>query len=344
MKTFCNLKCSVKPHSSLNTSKGIVRCPALSKVTTEHIIEFMGEQGVTDVRRITVRRDGILKPTNTFVLTFNTPILPTVVKIGFIQVKVDVYIPNPLRCYNCQVFGHHENKCGRHPVCCNCAQPEHCASGQCDKPAKCVNCSGDHPANSKECPQWEKEKQILKIKCEQYISFPEARKQYEQFNGAKTYASAVKPGTCNKSTQTDNKSTQTDDSFNEYLQQQTSEKTKDGTQGKSNSSPHPGKSNSSPGPALKAGTLEMIKKDEEKKRKEEKDKLKKQQKEERKQIFLKEQAQKEKELTEKAKQAEKNPYSVFAEKDGEEVMDDESVVFTEPSSSDHLPKGTHDYH
>ena len=30
------------------------------------------------------------------------------------QVKVDVYIPNPLRCYNCQVFGHHENKCGRH--------------------------------------------------------------------------------------------------------------------------------------------------------------------------------------------------------------------------------------
>ena len=79
MKTFCNLKCSVKPHSSLNTSKGIVRCPALSKVTTEHIIEFMGEQGVTDIRRITVRRDGILKPTNTFVLTFNTPILPTVV-------------------------------------------------------------------------------------------------------------------------------------------------------------------------------------------------------------------------------------------------------------------------
>ena len=76
-------------------------------------------------------------------------------------------------------------------------------------------------------------------------------------------------------------------------------------------------------------------------KKEEKDKLKKQQKEERKQQWQKEQAQKEKEKMEKAKQAEKNPYSVFAEKDGEEVcMDDESVVFTEPSSSDHLPKGT----
>ena len=44
----------------------------------------------------------------------------------------------------------------------------------------------------------------------------------------------------------------------------------------------------------------MIKKDEEKKRKEEKDKLKKQQKEERKQIYLKEKAQKDKEEAEKA--------------------------------------------
>ena len=136
----------------------------------------MVEQGVTDVRRITVRLNGDTKLTNTYVLTFNSPTLPTVVKIGFMQVKVDVYIPNPLRCYSCQVFGHHGNKCGRHPVCCNCGEPEHCGpSGVCDKPAKCVNCSGDHPANSKQCPQWEKEKKILKIKCENNLSFPDAR-------------------------------------------------------------------------------------------------------------------------------------------------------------------------
>ena len=55
---------------------------------------------------------------------------------------------------------------------------------------------------------------------------------------------------------------------------------------------------------------------------------------------------KKKETAQKAKQAEKNPFSVFTEKDGEEVMDDDSVVFTEPSSSDDLLKGTHfhDYH
>ena len=128
--------------------------------------------------------------------------------------------------------------------------------------------------------------------------------------------------------------------FDEYLKQ-TTEKTQ-GTKEKRNTSPKPGKSNSShSGPALKGATLEMIKKDEEKKKKEEKDKLKKQQKEERKQQWQKEQAQKEKEQAEKAKQAEKNPYSVFAEKDDEVVcMEEESVVFTDSSSSDHLPKGT----
>ena len=341
MKTFCCLKCSVTPHSSLNTCKGIFRCPALNRVTSDDIREGVVEQGVTDVHIITVRRDGVTKYTNTYVLTFNSPNLPSVVKIGFMQVKVDVYIPNPLRCYSCQVFGHHENKCGRHPVCCNCGEPEHCGpSGVCDKPAKCVNCSGDHPANSKQCPQWEKEKKILKIKCENNLSFPEARKQYEQFYTGQTYASAVKPGNCNKSTQTDNKSTQTDDSFTEYLKQ-TTEKTQ-GTQEKRNSSPHPGKSNSShPGPAFKAATLEMIEKDKEKKKNEEKDKLKKNNKKKKENSNgKKNKHRKKKNKQKKAKQAEKNPYSVFAEKDGEEVMDDESVVFTEPSSSDHLPKDT----
>ena len=60
MKTFCGLKCSVTPHRSLNTSKGIVRCPALIRQSNEHILEFMAEQGVTDVRRINVHRDSVL--------------------------------------------------------------------------------------------------------------------------------------------------------------------------------------------------------------------------------------------------------------------------------------------
>ena len=62
-------------------------CPALSRVTSNDNKEGMVEQGVRNVRRITVRRDGVTKLTNTYVLTFNSPNLPTVVIIGLMQVK-----------------------------------------------------------------------------------------------------------------------------------------------------------------------------------------------------------------------------------------------------------------
>ena len=133
------------------------------------------------------------------------------------------------------------------------------------------------------------------------MSFPEARKQFEQFYQARTYANAVKPGTCNKSAETHNNSTQTDDSFTEYLKQQTQEKQQEPPQGKPQEKGNP----SLPGQTLKPAALEMISKDEEKKKKEEKDKLKKQQKDERRQQYLKEKAQKVKEEAEKAILAQK---------------------------------------
>ena len=143
------------------------------------------------------------------------------------------------------------------------------------------------------------------IKCENKLSFPEARKQFEIFHQARTYASAVKPGTCNKSTQTEDKCTQTDNSITEYTKEKTTTQTQDTQkekpQGKSTSS-------SLPGPALKPATLEMMRKEEEKKKKRrERETQKKQQKEERRKQYHKE---KEKEAK-KAILAQKNPFSVF---------------------------------
>ena len=101
----------------------------------------------------------------------------------------------------------------------------------------------------------------------------------------------MKPGTCNKSTETDNKTTQTDDSFTEYLKQ-TQEKQKEPQKGKPKEK---STSSSLPGPALKPATLEMIRKGE-KKKKEEKEKLKKQEKDERRKQYHKEKEQKEKKI------------------------------------------------
>ena len=195
LEKFHDLKVKVSLHASLNTCKGVVRCPDLKGVSEQEILEEMREQGVINVRRIKIRRDGSLKDTNTFVFTFNTSILPKQLKVAFLRVSVDPYIPNPLRCYQCQVFGHHENKCKREEICANCGQPKHSADEtDCKRPPKCISCKEDHPANSRECQAWHTEKEILKIKYTRNISFPEARKIVDSYTAApgKSYASITK--------------------------------------------------------------------------------------------------------------------------------------------------------
>ena len=67
----------------------------------------------------------------------------------------------------------------------------------------------------------------------------------------------MKPGTCNKSTETDNKSTQTDDSFTEYLKQQTQENQQEPPKEKPQEKGNP----SRPRQILKPATLEMMRKE-----------------------------------------------------------------------------------
>ena len=69
-------KCS--PHVSLNTSRGIIRCPDLAGVSEEEIVHELSMQQVTGDRRITAFREGIRRETNTIVLTLNSAILPKV--------------------------------------------------------------------------------------------------------------------------------------------------------------------------------------------------------------------------------------------------------------------------
>ena len=107
--------------------------------------------------------------------------------------NVEVYIPTSLRCYQCQVFGHHEDYCMKKPICANCGEDRHCNDNRsCKNTAKCVNCNGNHSVFSCNCPTWKKEKAILKVKYENSITFPEVRKIVEEQFAApgKSYASS----------------------------------------------------------------------------------------------------------------------------------------------------------
>ena len=166
----------VTPHRTMNTSKGVIRCKELINCTKEEILSELQDQSVKDIYNISVKTDsGNRRNTNTFIVTFSTATTPKYLKIGYIRVPVSVYIPNPLRCFKCQRFGHGSKTCKGDTRCANCGQVGH-NSSDCHEQPKCCNCSGTHSASSKECPKWVLEKKVQQIKAEKGISFVEARK------------------------------------------------------------------------------------------------------------------------------------------------------------------------
>ena len=146
-KYFYNLKIKVyPPHNTLNSSKGVVRRPDLSLCTLGGIKNNHCKQGITDAKQISIKRNNQIIPTNTYILNFNTPKPPTEIKIGYLITKVETYIPNPLRCHNCQKFGHHKEKCTRPPTCKNCRKTEN--QIDCQQLPKCAKCKQNHSADS----------------------------------------------------------------------------------------------------------------------------------------------------------------------------------------------------
>ena len=182
IKSFFNLKVNVSEHNSLNSSKGIIRDRMLKGESEDSIVEYLRPQGVTGCKRFKIKKDGKTVETNTLLLTFNRVNVPKSLKIFYRVVPVDVYVPNPLRCFNCQRFGHHENNCSEDPgsVCENCGADGHAHhTSQCKNPTKCINCGKDHLPKSNTCEVWLKEKAIMKLKVTHNISYLEAKKLHE---------------------------------------------------------------------------------------------------------------------------------------------------------------------
>ena len=102
---------NVSVHRSLNSSKGVIRCRELEGMSETDIRSGLGEQGVTDVHRVTVRKGNDKMPTNTFFLTFCTQKLPEFVKVGYLRVPVKMFVPSPLRCFKCHRYGHGAQRC-----------------------------------------------------------------------------------------------------------------------------------------------------------------------------------------------------------------------------------------
>lgn len=209
--TFFGLPCKCYPHRSLNSSRGVIRCPDLAGVSETEIVEGLKEQHVTFARRITIKKENKQIPTNTIILTFGTSILPRTIKVGYLITKVDVYIPNPLQCYNCFKFGHNERNCKGDHACHLCGGNGYAHDDdKCKNPLVCLNCKEPHSAKSRACKVWKTEKEVLQVKFTQSLGFPEARKIVNaRYAPPEASYSSVTKTSVNKSIQCTDAATQT---------------------------------------------------------------------------------------------------------------------------------------
>jgi len=202
---FANIPVKVTVHRTLNTCKGVIRNFQLARMDPDNLVLELASQGVTAVRVVKQKRGDVIRLTPVIIVTFATPTPPPEIRAGYLNVKVEEFIPNPLRCFKCQRFGHHESTCTRPTVCAKCSAPAH-GEEPCSGNIKCPNCNGDHPAYATSCPKWAQEKEICRVKTINKISFPEARRMVlpsaQDTRSRLNYAAAIK-GKTSVATQTD---------------------------------------------------------------------------------------------------------------------------------------------
>ncbi|GFV20476.1 RNA-directed DNA polymerase from mobile element jockey [Trichonephila clavipes] len=176
-KHFLDSILTVTPHKSLNFSRAVISEPNLLTTPDAEILDGFSDQGVIQVRRITIKKDATVIPTKHMILTFNNPNLPATVKAGYLNCKIRPYVPNPLRCFKYQRFGHSQTACRGQLTCSRCATVGH-PSTDCTLEPKCV------------------------IKTNRNIPYVEARKLIAP-QLSQSYAQVTKLSTTTTTTQTD---------------------------------------------------------------------------------------------------------------------------------------------
>ena len=114
--------------------------------------------------------------------------MPEFVYIGWRRFRVALYIPEPIRCYHCQSYGHKAIRCNsrlRCPICSKNHSFDHCPNKNENKEnrrAVCPNCNNNHPASYKGCTKYQGAKSIMRIQTTGKQTYAEAAKTFRSEN------------------------------------------------------------------------------------------------------------------------------------------------------------------
>jgi hypothetical protein len=142
--------------------------------------DIIQQTGAEQIKRLAKRNEsadnhGI----SSVVLAYKVSDPPTRVNVFWMSFKLYEFIPRPIRCFNCQMFGHTKNVCTKTAKCPRCSGNHD--FHMCDNEERiCVNCKGSHSAGYRECPAYKQAAIITTIKTKQKVSYAEALKISKQ--------------------------------------------------------------------------------------------------------------------------------------------------------------------
>ncbi|GAB0090556.1 hypothetical protein DMENIID0001_052930 [Sergentomyia squamirostris] len=194
--------------AQMNTCRAIVRDEYMIYWDQEELLRELAPQGVIAIKNIKTRARGQRaaqspdgnanraqwNPTATFIITFDLPSRPQFLRIGYARLQTRDYIPDPIRCFNCQQFGHFRTSCRNVGICVRCSEKEH-RPDPCKGGMKCINCKGPHFASWRVCPVYKEEFKIQEIKVKYKITYSAAAKIYKDFyKKSATMAEMIRSG------------------------------------------------------------------------------------------------------------------------------------------------------
>lgn len=187
----------ISKHPILNTTRCVVSCYDSIQFTDDQLKAYLADQKVTDLRRITRKNGDTRVNTSTIILTIEGTRAPEYVDFGWLRCRTRPFYPAPMMCFQCWSFGHTKSRCQQpKPTCGNCAKTHETQEGvRCQETQFCSRCkNGNHPLSSRKCPVYIWEENIQKIRVDRGVSYPAAKKMYEQAHCSRSFAGVASAG------------------------------------------------------------------------------------------------------------------------------------------------------
>ena len=211
-------------HPTMNQRMCVVSNADVTSLSDDYLTAQLAPQGIKAVRRIRRKNtSGDWENTPTIILTISGTVIPPHVDFGWSRCRTRNYYPSPMLCFHCWEYGHTGKRCQQPTrVCGRCSRNHTTGSNnpgvsieranasqtdtsiqtseqpmqQCTEAAYCKHCeTNDHPVSSRKCPMYLREVDIQRIRIDEGVSYPQARRIFEtRTNSASsrtTYSGAV---------------------------------------------------------------------------------------------------------------------------------------------------------